>query len=180
MINHSRSFCVGLMMLSSGAVFAGNTPGAVTITVSDAYYHFDERRDLGNSAMPNLSLGYNFTQHFAMEAGAGILNTQQKAELGDDDVQGALYTISGIYRFASYKHLEPYLIGGIGILVLVPTDDDSEHPGVVQAGLGTQLFWGHNMALRAEIRDVYQTTGSSRNDYMINFGVSLLLGGSYK
>lgn len=158
--------------------FAGNIPGAVTITAADAYYHFDTKRDLDNSAFPNLALAYNFTAHWAMEAGVGVLNTRQSEESGDRGVHGVLYTIDGIYRFIFCGHFEPYILGGIGLLTLVPNGTDSEHPGNVNAGLGAQLFWGPTIAMRAEFRDVYQTTGNTHNDYLLNFGVSFLFGGN--
>ncbi len=170
--------CIGVLILMSHRVgVAGNLPGSVTITLADAYYHFNNKRDLNNSAFPNLALAYNFTQHWAMEAGAGILNTRQSEELGGEGVHGVLYNIDGIYRFGAFGHLEPYVLGGIGLLTLAPNGTDSEHPGNINAGLGAQLFWGPTVAMRAEFRDVYQTTGNSYNDYMLNFGVSFLFGG---
>lgn len=170
--------CISMLALvSHQIVFAGNIPGAVTITAADAYYHFDDKRDLENSAFPNLAIAYNFTQHWAMEAGAGVLNSRQSEELGGRGVHGVLYNIDGIYRFTPCGHVEPYVLGGIGMLTIVPNGTDSDHPGNVNVGLGAQLFWGPTVAMRAEARDVYQTTGNSRNDYMLNFGVSFLFGG---
>jgi hypothetical protein len=165
------------MLMECELGFAGNVPGAVTITASDAYYHFDNKRDLNNSAFPNLALAYNFTNHWAIEAMAGILNTRQSKDLGGYGVHGALYNIDGIYRFTPCGHFEPYVLGGIGLLTLTPNGTDSEYPGNVNLGLGAQLFFGPTVAMRAEFRDVYQTTGHSYNDYMLNFGVSFLFGG---
>ena len=165
------------ILLSNTAIFAGNIPGAVTVTVSDAYYHFDEKRKMDNSAMPNLAVAYNFNSHWAFEVAAGVLNTDLKPSKGDHGVHGMLYTVDGLYRFVPYGHLEPYVIAGIGMLSLSPNGDDSEHPGNINAGIGTQLFWGPTVAMRAEIRDIFDTTGETRNDYMINLGVSFLFGG---
>lgn len=169
---------VGLLaLIINCSALAGNLPGSVTVTAADAYYHFDEKRDMDNSAMPNLAIGYNFTSHWAMEVMAGVLNSDQEEDREDEGVHGMLYTIDGIYRFTPYGHLEPYVIAGIGMLTLDPNGDDSEHPGNINAGIGTQLFWGPTVAMRGEIRDIYDTTGETRNDFMINFGVSFLFGG---
>ena len=43
---------------------------------------------------------------------------------------------------------------------------------------GRRFFFGNMIALRGEVRDLYTTTGAGKNDYMINFGVSFLLGGT--
>lgn len=174
-----KSICLlgCVIWLSNTAVLAGNIPGAVTVTLGGAYYHFDEKRHMENSAMPNLAVAYNFTNHWAFEVAGGILNSNLEPSKGDHGVHGTLYTVDGIYRFVPYGHLEPYIIAGIGILTLVPNDNDSEHMGNVNAGVGAQLFWGPNVAMRAEVRDVFDTTGGARNDYMANFGVSFLFGG---
>ena len=174
---------LGCLILLSNAAFAGNIPGAVTVTLADAYYHFDEKRHMDNSAMPNLAVAYNFTPQWAFEVMGGVLNSDLKPSHGDHGVHGSLYMVDAIYRFTPYGHLEPYLTAGIGFLTLVPNGDDTEHAGAVNAGIGTQLFFGPTVAMRAEVRDIYDTTGDTRNDYMINFGVSFLFGGkteSYK
>src|ERR1700722_10580956 len=97
------SACV---LLCHNLTFAGNMPGSVTITAADAYYHFDNKRDFDNSAFPNLAIAYNFTQHWAVEAGAGLLNTRQSKTTGDQGVHGALYNIDCIYRFTCLGHFE--------------------------------------------------------------------------
>lgn len=166
-------------LLNSTMVFAGNTPGAVTITAADAYYHYDHKRNLDNSAFPNLAIAYDFSQHWAIEAAAGILNSQQDAGTSDSkSVHGVLYSFDGIYRFTPYGHFEPYILGGVGLLDMYANDTDNSHPGNINLGIGTQLFWGPTIAMRMEARDVYQTTGKNYNDYMFNFGVSFLFGGS--
>src|SRR6476620_4955203 len=81
------------------SVFAGNVPGTMSVTIADAYYHLDNRREMDNSALPNLALAYNFTQHWSIEAGVGLLNTRQSKTTGNEGVHGVLYNIDGIYRF---------------------------------------------------------------------------------
>jgi len=166
-----------VLSLITSYSFAQNLPQAITLTAADAYYNFNTKRNLDDSAMPNLSLAYNATEKFAVEFTTGVLNSKQKPNLGDKSVHGALYTLNGIYRFYQAGHFEPYIKGGAGILTLVPNGIDIENPGVVNLGLGAQLFWGPNVALRAEATDVYQATGASRNDFYINLGVSFLFGG---
>lgn len=167
-----------LASLSFQTTLAGNLPGAVTVTIADAYYHFDDKRDLDNAALPNLALAYNVSQHWAIEAAVGVMTSRQSEEMGGKEVSGSLYAIDGIYRFMPCGHFEPYLVGGIGMLTLDPNGTDTDHPGNVNVGLGAQLFWGPTIALRAEAKDIYQTTGKSRNDYLLNFGVSFLFGGN--
>lgn len=173
------------------ASLAGNLPGSVTFTAGDAYYHFSHKQDLKDRQLPNIALAYNFNEHWAIEGQWGFLNTKQTDS--DDDshffnifnnndegqsVHGNLYTIDGIYRFTPYHELEPYVLAGTGVLGLKPnTNNDSTQSGLINVGIGTQLFIANRVALRAEAKDVYLTTGNYKNDYMINLGLSFLFGG---
>lgn len=164
-----------IFFLTTSLANAGNVPGAFTVTLADAYYHFASGWQLENTSLPNFALAYNISERLAIEAGAGFFNT--KNEEDDQHIHGWLYTADGIFRFAKYGQLEPYLIGGLGMIAINHNGTDNKHPGNVNAGMGAQLFWGNHIAMRAEFRDLYSTTGSGRNDYMLNFGVSFLFGG---
>ncbi len=166
---------LSLLFLTGTLVHAGNVPGAFTVTLADAYYHFASSWQLNNTSLPNFALAYNINEKWAFEAGAGVFNTKNKED--DQHIHGWLYTADGIFRFAKYGHLEPYLIGGLGMIAINHNGTDNKHPGNLNAGIGTQLFWGKTIAMRAEFRDIYSTTGSGRNDYLFNFGVSFLFGG---
>ncbi len=152
---------------------AGNRSGATTLTLATAYYHFSSQRHLDNTTLPNIALAYDFTDRWALEGGVGVVNTNQKPVLGGLGVHGFLYTIDGIYRFQPHTSWEPYLIAGVGMLAMRQNNLDNNHQGNINAGVGTQVFFGEMIALRGEVRDLYTTTG--RNDYMINFGVSFLI-----
>lgn len=158
--------------------YAGNLPSSMTFTIADAYYHFDNKRDLKNTGVPNAAFAYNFNEHWAVEGSVAVINTEMDDNEDDvdedDSVHGFLYMIDGIYRFNPYQHLEPYILAGIGVLGLKPNGNDPIQSGAINAGIGTQLFFGDSIALRGEIRDVYTTTGSYKNDYLINVGVSFL------
>lgn len=189
MMNNKKGFLISVSLiglLCNSLSFAGNMPGETTATIAGAYYHFNHRRDMEHTVMPNVALSYNFTEHWAIEGAIGVINTDSHDENNFDDdfdgndkkrIHGMLYTIDGIYRFTPCNRFEPYVIAGIGVLGLKPNGDDTVQSGVVNAGLGTQFFLSRSIALRGEIKDVYTTTGSYKNDYMANVGVSFLFGG---
>ncbi len=164
-----------LLFLSTSLAYAGNVPGAFTVTLADAYYDYASSWQLKNVFMPNFALAYNITDKIGVEAGAGFFNTKNNDT--DQDIHGWLYTLDGILRFAKCSHLEPYVIAGLGMIALNHNGDDTKHPGNVNAGIGTQLFWGDTIAMRAEVRDLYSTTGNGHNDVMFNLGISFLFGG---
>jgi hypothetical protein len=174
--------CVGVVaLISAGWAMAGNRPGAVTLTFSDAYYHFDSKQNIDSTSMPNFALAYNATENFALEGGIGVLNSTisstEKGDVEGEHAHGFLYTIDGLYRFGTYKIIEPYVTAGIGVLGMKPNGNESTQQGLVNAGIGAQAFFDKSLALRAEFRELYTTTGSGFNDYMLNFGISYLIGG---
>lgn len=168
-----------LAMLMIGQATAGNNAGDTTLTLAGAYYHFAPSRHFDNTSMPNVAVAYNFTDRWAIEGDVGGLNTNQKQSIGGRGVHGFLYTVDGIYRCFTHQPFEPYLIAGVGLLALQPSGLNSTHQGNINAGIGTEVFFTKSIALRGEVRDLYMTSGAGKNDYMVNFGVSFLMGGEH-
>lgn len=178
-----------LAVFNIHSVYAFNQPGTATLTLAGAYYHFEHSRELHNKGVPNSSLAYNLDEHWAVEATVGVINTNSKGnseddsdenDSGDDNdnaVHGMLYMVDGVYHFSPFGQFEPYVLGGIGVIGLKPNGHDVIQSGNVNAAIGTQLFMGDVVALRGEVRDIYATTGSDRNDFWVNLGLSFQLGG---
>lgn len=163
-----------LSTVSVSTVNAGNYPGAVTFGMAGAYYHFAGKRNVDNTFMPNLALAYNLTDRWAIEAGAGNLNTNFSGSGGT--VHAMLYTLDGIYRFSPTKYFEPYVLAGVGVINLKPpVGTTNQYQSNINAGIGTQWFADKKIALRGEIRDLYTMSGGM-NDVMVNFGLSFLFG----
>ncbi len=180
---HKKTLLFGclsaFLMANSAVVVAGNRPGAVSLTLADAYYHFADKRNLDNTGMPNIALAYNFDQKWAVEAAAGLINTNitPPAVPSKESVHGGLYTVNGLYRLQPfYNYFEPYLTAGVGAIGLDPNGSSSKWQANVNAGVGTQFFFDQSIAFRVEARDVYTLSGG-KNDYMINAGISFLFGG---
>ncbi len=158
-----------LGIMSINTAMAWNRPGAMTLTLADAYYHFDSKRHINNSSLPNVALAYNFDERYAAELNIGVLNTNYH---NDTRLRGVLYTLDGLYRFTPHGHFESYIIGGIGMWGLKPSiNTQSQYQANVNAGIGTQFFADNMIALRLEARDLYTLSGG-KNDVMVNFGVS--------
>lgn len=171
--------CVSaLALLGMNTTIAGNRPGAFTVSLADAYYHFADKRHLHNINLPNAALAYDFDSHWAIEGGAGLINTDSKGSKHHHHhgVHGYLYTLDGLYRFKQYRAIEPYISAGIGVLSLKPNGNDAKQQGNINAGIGAQWFFHDSIALRAEARDIYTMVGG-KNDFMVNLGISFLFGG---
>lgn len=171
--------CVGAVaILGSNLAVAGNRPEAVTISGGDAYYHPAAKRKMDTFWMPNIAAAYNFDDHWAAEAGVGLINTNTHTSnpTPNRGVHGFLYTANALYRVGQFGRFEPYAIAGVGLLNMRPNGNSSEHQGNVNAGVGTQFFATDSIAFRAEARDLYTMSGG-KNDYMLNIGMSFLFGG---
>ena len=165
-------------LLTSYDAYATNRPGATTVTLAAGRYFFAQKRYLDNSNIPNIALAYNFNSTWAVEGSVGALNTNQKTRLGGNGVHGFLYTVDALYRFKPKGMFEPYVALGVGVLGLTPNANNSIQQGNMNASIGTQIFFADSIALRGEVKDVYTMSGG-KNDYMLNFGVSILMGGVY-
>jgi|GEM_PF-2504537 len=163
---------------------AENREGAFTITPGVGAYLFDSDRSIKNPAIYDVTLGYDFTNSWGVEALFGAMNSHTKGAVSRK-VNGDLYLLDGVYHFNTKSPFEPYLLAGIGMLDLDPNGnvdafnahgDQAGTQANINGGAGLEYFVHHNIALRSDVRDIYTMTGG-KNDYLVNFGVSILLGG---
>ncbi|EKD54069.1 MAG: hypothetical protein ACD_60C00126G0015 [uncultured bacterium] len=171
-----RTCLIISVFLVSSIVLAGNRPGAFSVRLADGYYFFADKRDLKNTTVPTIEVGYDFNQRFAMKGGVGILNTHSTNTNTSNNVHGMVYTIDGIYRFNHDERLEPYFLAGIGVIGLKPNGANPVNQANVNAGLGTQLFVTNSLAFDIEAKDLYTMSGG-KNDVMLTVGINFLIGG---
>lgn len=175
-MKRSRIICAvlaGLTVFCGSMAVASNNAGDVTITPGLGYDFFAGKRNLHNTVViPQLAVAYNFTDKWAIEAAYGRLNTSYNYSVGGS-VDGNLYTVDGLYRFTLCPRLQPYVSAGLGVLYLNPNGTDATNQTNINAGVGAQLFMGHSVALRTEVRDLYTMSGG-KNDVLLNLGVSFL------
>ncbi|EKD73716.1 MAG: hypothetical protein ACD_45C00215G0007 [uncultured bacterium] len=166
--------CLMIILVSSSFVLAGNRPGAFSVRLADGYYFFAPKRHLKNTSIPTIELGYDFNRQWGIKGGAGVLNTRTKRDLGG--AHGIVYTLDGVYHLPACQHLEPYLLGGIGIISLKPSGSDPVNQANVNAGIGANYFFDPSIALGLEAKDLYTMSGG-KNDVMLTAGITFLFGG---
>ncbi|HSW71675.1 MAG TPA: OmpA family protein, partial [Gammaproteobacteria bacterium] len=140
------------------------------------YYFFASKRQLENTSIPNAQLGYDFNDHWGIQAGVAVINTDQNASAGGEHVHGFIYSVDGLYHFQQFGHVEPYLMAGVGVTGLKPNGIDPTNQGNVDAGVGVQYFMTDSIALGADAKDVYTLSGG-KNDAMVTAGITFLFGG---
>ncbi len=162
--------------MANSSVFANDRAGAFSIRLGDGYYYFTSKRNMDNSSIPNLALGYDITDNWGLQVAAAFVNTNLKGAYGGDHVHGMIYTLDGVYNFQQFGRIEPYLLGGLGIVSLKPNNNDPTSQGNVNVGAGVQYFMTDSISIGADARDLYTLSGG-KNDLMLTLGISFLLGG---
>lgn len=160
---------------SSAAAYAGNQEGAIPLSLAGGELFLASKRNMENTGIGMLMLGYNFTERWGIEGLLGIFNTHFKNNVpSSKNIDGTLFAIDGIYRFTPYRGaLQPYVLAGIGVFGLNPNKSDANNEGNINAGAGVQLFIHKAIAFRMEARDFYTWVGG-KNDFMIDAGITYL------
>lgn len=166
-----------LISIACNPVLAGNRPLAVTVTVAEGYYVFDNKWGVQNNGLTNIGLAFDFTKKWAIEGNAGVSFTRTNGENDNFNVLANLYTLDALYRITSYLQYEPYLSFGVGLLTLDSTPDraSSQTPNI-NVALGSQYFFSKSIAMRLELKDLYSPS-QAKNDFLVSFGMSFVLGG---
>lgn len=174
--------CASFLSIVTLPAYSESRADAFTFTLGGGTMHFASSRNMKNTGVGFLGLGYDFTDHWGIEALLGGFNTHfNSSEMDDRSISGTLFTIDGLYHFTppTYRYLnyvEPYVLAGVGVLGMNPNGTNAHNEGNINAGLGLAFFIHPSIAFRVEARDFYTIVGG-KNDYMIDGGITFLLGG---
>lgn len=170
------SACISITStVTNAATNAVNRPGTVSIFLGDGYDYFASKRNLDNVNIPFVTLGYNFTERYAIEGFLGRFDTKFKPSQNDNrQVNGTMFAIDGLYRFNPYKFLAPYVLAGVGITGINPNRTSANNAANINAAVGTQIQLNKVMAIRVDARDFYTMIGG-KNDIVLDAGLGVLL-----
>jgi Outer membrane protein beta-barrel domain len=164
------------LVMTQTSVYAGNRAKTATVTVGGGGYFFANDRNLNDTGLAFLSLGYDLTDHWGVDALITGFSTQSKRPLDNNNgrqIRGSLFAFDGVYHLMLDSCVQPYALAGVGIIGLSPNGTNANNQGNINAGLGVQLFFHRDIAFRVEARDFYTMT-SSFNDVFVSGGVSFL------
>jgi hypothetical protein len=171
---------LSLLTLAGSGTFAaaGNRPGAITFRLADGYVFFAQKRDLDNTTIPTIELGYTFNENWGAQIGTSVINTNINNSAIETGAHGFYYFLDGVYHMNALGNWQPYALGGVGITSLkVRNNNDPTNQANVNLGIGTQYFIADSIALGVDARDVYTLSGG-KNDVMLTAGITFLMGGS--
>jgi len=168
------TFLMVCLLFMAGSVSAEIRPGAITLTPLIGGYVFEGNQDLDDGLTYGLSLGYHFTEHWALEGTLNYIDTE--LEDSGHDVDTYLYHIDALYHFMPSEKLVPYFAVGIGGIIFDPEDMSSDQDLSLNYGAGLKYFLTENIALRGDVRHVYSYEPSQSN-LLYTLGLTFLFGG---
>ena len=165
-------FSLLCMALAPQLSFADSKEGAVTLTLGGGYLFFAKKRDLQNTAVSSAALVYNFTDKWAMQLAADLINANSGAP-SKHHVHGFAYIWDAMYRTCSFRKVDPYVMGGFNVISLKPISSQQVNQGGMNLGVGAQLFKSRFIAVSVEARYLYTFTGG-KNDILLNGGINFI------
>ncbi len=165
---------LALLSFFAQDVLAQIRTGSYSLSPFAGEYAFDNSELLENGPVYGLGLGYNYTEHFGVEAVFGSIETEM--ERLDEDVDSYIYRIDGLYHFMPKKKLVPYLALGAGAITKDPDHGDSDTDALVNYGAGIKYFLTDNFALRGDVRQIVLFDDVGVN-MAYTFGLTYLFGG---
>lgn len=168
------------------APLAGTAQAEVTLTPFATYQWFDTSTvediysptgfgpDIDDSEGFAVSLGYRFMPSWGLELHYGRTESEAGAlgVLPAGDVRNTRMSLDGYYAFNADSQLSPYVLVGVGETRLEPDaaglGDNTDT--AVNAGVGAFWRFNENVALRGELRNVFNTE-ENLNDQLALIGV---------
>lgn len=174
------------LLLFCAAAFASVRSGAVTVAPMAGYQGFDGALELEDAEAFGLSLGYNLSRHWAVEADLRYAPTEPATGGGDVDV--FIGTVNTLYHFTPQQTFVPYAAFGVGGLHYARdsgnrNDDDL----IANWGGGFKFSVARDLDLRVDLRHILdfrndnagpqQDDGKARHQMSAMFAMNLQLGG---
>ncbi|MGK2906063.1 MAG: outer membrane beta-barrel domain-containing protein [Desulfuromonadales bacterium] len=145
-------------------------PNTLTLSPFAGYYFFDGKQDFKDSPTYGLAVGYNLTERWGVEGVAGY--SKSDLQHGNDaDIYN--YHIDALYHFRPNTKLVPYVAAGVGAQFIHGLGDWSDENAAVNFGGGLKYFLTDDIALRADVRDIFVDGDSFSNDVFNNLSSTI-------
>jgi len=155
-------FIVGVVFLAAADARAEHRVGALSLTPMVGGYVFEGNQNQKNALAATLALGFNYTPNWGTEFALAYTDSERKTRRkGDVDVGQIRWDV--LYHFLPDKPVIPYLAAGLGSLITNPDRGDTDADFMVNYGGGLKFFITANLALRADIRHVYEVDDKYNN-----------------
>lgn len=121
---------------------------------------FDDDRQLDNTPLGNIGIGYRFDSPWGIEF--SYLSADSETENGGIDVDNDHWRLDGLYHLETINKFTPYFALGVGRTDFdTPGGEDGE--SMLSAGAGIKYWFKEKTALRPEFR-LFRTSDTSDVD----------------
>jgi len=188
---------MAFMILSLGATgaFAENRAGALEITPYVGGFNVDGDLNYDNGLAYGIGLGYNFTDKIGTEFTFHYLDTPYNGpislarggawDFGSDDGYALLYKLDLVYNLTGLlpgDFIVPYLAAGPGAVTWYSDAKgvNSNTDFVLNYGGGVKVYLTRNIALKGDVRNVWNWNCGYDDDYsnlLYTAGLTFALGG---
>ena len=179
-----KTFCIIIcimmfMLILSNVVSAQVRPSTLSVTPYIGGYVFDKDQKLGDPLVYGISLGYNFTKYFGVEASGEYIATKYDLHVADDrTTHVGNYRLDAIFNLIPDSRLVPFVFAGFGGQSIdYPGNVHHRADSAVDYGAGLKFFFTDWLALRGDVRQIYIFDGSMK-DFEYTLGLSFYFGGS--
>ncbi len=151
--------------LLTGSALAAIQPGAFTLSPLYGGQVFEGNQSLDDAKLWSIGLGYNYSEHFAVEALYGSSDGDAEAEdATTSDTELQHYRVDALYHFMPSSSVVPYLAAGAGMTSYDRAAGNDEDNFVVNYGAGIKWFLLDDLlALRADVRHLIDTDENANN-----------------
>ncbi|MDO9081197.1 MAG: outer membrane beta-barrel domain-containing protein [Desulfuromonadales bacterium] len=136
--------------------------GSVELSPFAGYNFYDSQHNLKDRPVFGGRIGYNFTNHFGLEATGEFAKTrvdnknkpwtEQGQFTGSDDVKIISYHLDLLYHFLPEEKLNPFVTAGYGASHYNP-EINSKNMRLLNVGVGAKYWVAENIALRVDLSD---------------------------
>ncbi|WP_303720299.1 OmpA family protein [Malonomonas rubra] len=177
MINR-LALAILFVLLLSTPIWAGNLPGAFSVSTMFGEHIFDNDQNFDNSTYFSLGLGYNLTDRATLEAVYGLTKAEGE-NAGDTDSKVRTLRLDALYHFQPDNALVPYLAIGGGEINSNPEVGSSTRHLFGNIGGGIKYFINDVIALRGDVRYLLDLTDwepESENNLIYSGGLLVQFG----
>lgn len=150
------------MFLTAAPSFAEHKSGTLYLSPMIGGYVFEGNQDQEDAMAFGLTLGFNYTENWATEFTLNYVGTEDEEDKrGDIDV--GIFRWDVLYHFFPKSPVVPYLAAGLGGLYDNPDEGSSDLDFMVDWGGGLKYYFTENVALRADVRHIYEVDDDFHN-----------------
>ena len=144
-------FLIALFLANSAV--AAILPETFTLSTLVGGHIFAADQHYQPTLLRSFGIGYNLTDRAALEA--VFTRTDPDGRGSTSDAVVKTYRVDALYHFRPNRSLVPFLAAGFGEIIIDPDVDKRRDHWLTAIGGGLKYFLGNRVALRADLRCLF-------------------------